>query len=199
MDSFIGIIIIGIVFSIISKVSKNAKQQQQQQKNSSNTTKKTTLQSQLNKALNQINDIKTYVSDEVSNANQSNSKSVPPARNSRQQYSGTLEGHQMEGYKVEGHQMEGHIVEGHQVEGHQVEGIAQKHSTNKFSRDRIAVTENSMNKGYAGEGCDDHYDMDIAYTSGTRKIPRRKPLYFSANPIIQGVVMSQILDRGKRR
>lgn len=196
-----------VVFSIIGRISKTAKKQQQQQQqyqqqrnSNTNASQKTTLQSQLNNALRQINDIKNYVSDEVNNANQSSSRSVPPARNGRQPYSSSLEGYQMEGHQVEGYQMEGAKVEGYRVEGQKVEGIEQKHDTNKFSSKKLAVTESSMQRGYAGEGCDEHYDMEIAYSSNKNGMKaKRKPLYFSDNPIIQGVVMSQVLERGKRR
>lgn len=199
MDGIITLIIIGIVFSLIKKFSANAKNQQQQNQNNNTASaaKSPTLQSQLNRALRQINEIKEAATQEFSQpAQQNRTNNVTVQR--KPEYQSSLEGHQMEGHKVEGFRMEGDKVEGHKVEGYKVEGLAQKHSDSKFSRDRIAVTESSMKSGFAGEGCDDHYDLGIAY-SRKKKRPSKKYLHFSDNPIIQGVVVSQILERPKRR
>ena len=205
MDGIFGfIVVISIIVSIISKAQKNKPQQNQNQ--SSGTKSPTTLQSQLNKALQQINEIKDGTADQ-STQQQSQSKPHQTFDRSRsfdrpqriQGYSSSLEGRIVEGAQVEGYKMEGAKVEGQKVEGFQVEGLAQKHRTSKFNKDRIAVTESSMKQGFAGEGCDDHYDMGLAYSTSRNKLKPRKYLEFSDNPIVQSVVMSQILERPKRR
>lgn len=198
MDSIGGIIwvAVAIIFTIMRAANKKAKQQQHQQGSNTTTVKSNPLQSQLNNALKQINDIKTSAAVQTK-------QNVPKIQSRTQQnqrpaYRSSLEGYQMEGHQVEGYQMEGAQVEGYQVEGHQVEGIARKHSDSKFRKDKIAVTESSMNGGYAGEGCEEHYDFELAYTGVSQKTPKEM-LYFSSNPVVQGVVMSQILERPKRR
>ena len=200
MEGIGGIIwvVIIIAFTIINRSQKNAKSQQQ----GNNAQKNTTLQSQLNRAFQQINDIKNSASEQFNSPQQGN---TPKAQGQNYQrppaYQSSLEGYQMEGQKVEGYQMEGAKVEGYQVEGYKVEGLEEKHNTRKFDRKRFAVTESSMKRGYAGEGCDEHYDLGLTYSksTNTNKKINKKSLYFSDNPIIQGLVMSQILERPKRR
>ena len=199
MDGFSGIIIwivLGIVISVVNKAKKEAKKQQQQ--SDGTPTQKTTLQSQLNRALDQINEIKNMSSDQAkSRQNVSSFKSQPTQKYGS---NGSLEGQIVEGVQVEGYQMEGAKVEGYKVEGAKVEGLAQKHSTNKFRKNTVAATESSMKSGFAGEGCDEHYDMELAYSdSSSRKASKRKTLDFSDNQILQGIIMSQVLERPRRR
>ena len=86
------------------------------------------------------------------------------------------------------------------MEGQKVEGLAQKHSTQKFKKNTFAVTESSMGAGYDGEGCDDHYNMQLVYSdAGSRRTAKRKTLDFSDNQILQGIIMSQVLERPRKR
>jgi len=205
MDGIGGVIslIIFIAFAVLRSSQKNAKQQQQQQQrpNTNASSGKSTLQSQLNRTMNQINDIKKAALEQTSGTTQQATFSQNANNSTRQNpYRSSLEGYQMEGTKVEGYQMEGAKVEGYQMEGTKVEGLEQKHSTNKFRPGSIAATESSMSSGFAGEGCDDHYDLELNYTGSIRKgRANTRPLYFSDNPLLQGIVMSQVLERPKRR
>jgi len=205
MDGIGGIIslIIFIAFAVLRSSQKNAKQQQQQQQqqrpNTANTNTyggNNTIQAQLNRAMNQINDIKKAAYEQTQNALSSENKITTERQDV---YRSSLEGQIVEGAKVEGYQVEGTIVEGYQMEGTKVEGLAQKHRTVKFKPGSHAVTETSMQPGFAGEGCDDHYDMELQYASVVKNRVNKNPLYFSDNPIVQGIVMSQVLERPKRR
>ncbi|MEX1377144.1 MAG: hypothetical protein AB1Z23_06680 [Eubacteriales bacterium] len=191
-----------VVVSIIARAQNKSKKQQQNQqyKDVQSTPKKTTLQSQLNQVMNQISEIKTAAIDQAKqsldvNANTRSIQSQPTRLPSNQS---SLEGTKVEGFQVEGFQMEGTQVEGTRMEGTKVEGLSQMHSTLKFSKNKKAVTESSMKSGFAGEGCDEHYDMEIAYSKNASTGKPIQTLRFSDNPIIQGVVMAQILERPKR-
>ena len=189
MDGFSGTIIwiiLGIIISIVSKAKKDAAKQQQQN-SSNNAAQGSTLQSQLKNAMNQINEIKNMATDQT--RFQQNTSSAGIQTNKSYPYANSLEGQVVEGTKVEGFQMEGAKVEGFQMEGQKVEGLAQKHSTKKFRENTVAVTESSMGAGYDGEGCDTHYDMELMFLWDIRQDTQ----------ILQGIIMSQVLERPKRR
>ncbi|MBN2879931.1 MAG: hypothetical protein JXN65_09920 [Clostridia bacterium] len=207
MDGIGGVIslIIFIAFAVLRGSQKNAKQQQQQQQRPNTTNTNTygsnnTIQAQLNRAMNQINDIKKAAYDQTQSTNPNaanNQNTMNPER--QDVYRSSLEGQIVEGAKVEGYQVEGTIIEGYKMEGAQVEGLTQKHRTGKFKPDSYAAAETSMQPGFAGEGCDEHYDMEIEYSSVVKNRVNKNPLYFSDNPLLQGIVMSQVLERPKRR
>ena len=194
-----------IIVSVIARISSKAKKQQQQQqyKDTQATPKKTTFQAQLNQVLDQISEIKATAVDQAKqsfdiNGNARSTQSTGNA-NTVPAYRSSLEGDVVEGYQMEGYKMEGAKVEGTIMEGTKMEGLNPMHSTLKFSKDKKAYTESSMKSGFAGEGCDEHYDLNIEYTSpSTDKKALRQTLNFSDNPVIQGVVMAQILERPKR-
>jgi|GEM_PF-4366736 len=203
MEDFSGLIwIIGIVIFIVGRINKAAKQQQQKTTGKPNTPHKSTIQSQLDRAMKQINDIKGMASEQFEQHSNPQNGNKPvhtqSQKTSAPTYRSSLEGHIVEGHKVEGYKMEGTQVEGHKVEGHQVEGLKRRHNTSKFNKNKIEYTESSMKRGYAGEGCDEHYDMEIAYTKSTGKKSKKQSLHFSDNPIVQGIVMSQIIERPRR-
>lgn len=199
MDNIGGIflVIVGIIFAMISKANKAAKEQRAQQ--NGNPTAKTTVQSQIRQAMQQINELKDTSMDEFTSSHKPSAPPQPPPHG-KPVYKSSLEGFQMEGAKVEGYQMEGTQVEGYQMEGTQVEGLANKHSDSKFQKKGAAAyTESSMQRGYAGEGCAVHYDASIKLSSTPSMRKAKRTINFSENPVIQGIIMSQVLERPKRR
>lgn len=83
------------------------------------------------------------------------------------------------------------------LEGISLENRMQSHmhSNMKSRLTSRNITESSMGKGFAGEGCQEHYDIEIVGRKQSKKQGSRKGVNFSKNPYIQGIIMTEVLNR----